>query len=168
MQMNRKSGSLSGIQRVLGFALLSLDLTGGEPKAASPPSESPVSVLRTSARLGAVTRVTRETRVQILPSGAAVTLDPGTKRIRAAWPGELAALVGAMAGTSSGNDEVTIVHYENGAKSALLPVSYLETATAVRRPDGTIAIECQREQERKSGSRNGPPQVSVGRTPELR
>jgi hypothetical protein len=113
-------------------------------------------------------RVTRENRVQILPGGAAVTLDSGTGRIRAAWPGELAALVGAMGGAGSGTDGVTIVHYESGAKSALLPISYLETVTAVRRPDGTLAVECSREQERQLGIRSATARTSAPKAPELR
>lgn len=168
MQMNRKSGCLRGIQRALGVAGLSLDLTAGEPGTAVLPSDPLPPVPRTSALLGAVTRVTRENRVQILPGGAAVTLDSGTQRVRAAWPGELAALVGALGGANSGTDGVTIVHYESGAKSALLPVSYLETATAVRRPDGSILIECSRDLERQAAGRKATPRSSGPKAPELR
>lgn len=168
MSIKRKSGFLPQTLCALGAAWLSMDLTAGEPGVAGLPADPPPSVPRTSARLGAVTRVTQENKVQILPGGAAVTLDSATRRIRAAWPGELAALVGARGGPDSGNDGVTIVHYESGAKSALLPVSYLEMATAVRRPDGSVVIECSRELERQVGVRKATPRSSGPKFPELR
>lgn len=168
MQMNRTSGFLPAIQCVLGVAWLSLDLSAGEPGIAGPTLDPLPSLTHTSARLGAVTRVIRENKVRILPGGAAVTFDSVTQRVRAAWPGELAALVGALGGPGSGTEGVTIVHYESGAKSAFLPVTYLETATAVRRPDGSLVIECSRELERQAGSRQPTPASPAPKTAELR
>lgn len=92
--------------------------------------------------IGPVVGVHEHRRIQVLPGGFGVTLDPATKRIRAATPMEMAGLLAALAGPGAGTETITVVHFAGGAKAAVLPTSTMETLVATRRPDGTVGVEC--------------------------
>jgi hypothetical protein len=138
----RRAALAAAVVAVMG--LLAVDRS----VAQSAPAPATASAVKAPAK---VTRVVRAgPRVQVLPSGMTVTIDPVTKRIRPATPEELQVVLAAQAARAAlGNDEILLFEYADGMKSARLPDSFLETAVATRRPDGKIVFECLSDRERQ-------------------
>lgn len=147
--MNRKTTKRAVRRSALAAAAAVLGLMSADFARAQSPS-TPVAPPSAKA-LGKVVRVVKVPRVAVLPSGSTVTIDPVTKRIRPGTPEDLGTLLAAEAArVAVENEEITVFLYENGAKAARLPDSFMQTLVATRQPDGTIAFECASDRDRQA------------------